>query len=133
MVMGMVMGMVSPGPAPGCPQQRSLNTARMPRINVVTREGRETAIEAAPGRSLMQVLRDHGYAEVLAVCGGCCSCATCHVYVEAPAAAQLAPCGEDESDMLEGSSQRRGNSRLSCQVMVTAELDGLLVTIAPEG
>lgn len=104
----------------------------MPNITVITRNGEEIEIEAANGFSVMEAVRDHGVDELLAMCGGCCSCATCHVYVDRAFAATLAPMGDDENDLLDSSSHREGTSRLSCQLVVSDLLAGLRVTIAPE-
>ena len=104
----------------------------MPTINVTTRDGRSKAIAGQTGRSLMENLRDGGIEEILALCGGCCSCATCHVYVDPEFAGLLAPMGEDEDDLLGSSHHRDATSRLSCQIQLTANLDGLKVTIAAE-
>ena len=65
-------------------------------------------------------------------CGGCCSCATCHVYVDPAFADKLPAISADESDLLDSSDHRNATSRLSCQLPMTAALDGLKVTIAPE-
>lgn len=101
-------------------------------INVVTREGDIRAIGASGGISVMEAVRDSGVDELLALCGGCCSCATCHVYV-APAYLSLLPAmSPDEDDLLDSSAHRTEASRLSCQIVVEEPLDGLLVTIAPE-
>lgn len=80
----------------------------------------------------MEVIRDNGFDELLALCGGCCSCATCHVFVDPAYADRVEPISEDESDLLDSSGHRTAQSRLSCQVVVTPALDGLTVTIAPE-
>ncbi len=104
----------------------------MPRLNVTTRSGALHEIEAEAGLSVMEAIRDHGIDELLALCGGCCSCATCHVYVDEGDAARLKPVSEDENDLLDSSDHRRANSRLSCQIQITSALDGLSVTIAPE-
>lgn len=104
----------------------------MPKLIVVNRSGEETTVEAESGLSVMEVIRDNGFDELLALCGGCCSCATCHVYAD-PAFADVLPAmSEDENDLLESSDHRTPASRLSCQVTVSPELDGLRVTIAPE-
>ena len=89
-------------------------------------------IEATDGLSLMEVIRDDGVDELLALCGGCCSCATCHVYIDQDQDARLPPMSEDESDLLDSSSHREDSSRLSCQITIDDRLDGLRVTIAPE-
>ncbi len=104
----------------------------MPKLIVVTREGEEREIDGQAGLSVMEVIRDAGIDEILALCGGCCSCATCHVHVDPEFAAKLPKMSEDENDLLESSSERDENSRLSCQVAMTDELDGMRVTIAAE-
>ena len=104
----------------------------MPKLIVVTREGDETEIAAESGLSVMEIIRDAGIDELLALCGGCCSCATCHVHVDAAWTDRLPPLGEDESDLLDSSDSRDDTSRLSCQIRFDAALDGLKVTIAPE-
>ena len=104
----------------------------MHRILVVTRDGAEHVLNANIGRSLMEVIREGGIDDLQALCGGCCSCATCHVFVDVGLSDQLAPMTEEESEILEGSSHRAPSSRLSCQVRMTAALDGLRVTISPE-
>ncbi len=104
----------------------------MPKLIVVDRAGVEKTIEAQTGLTLMEAIRDDGFDELLALCGGCCSCATCHVDVDPAFADKLPPMSEDENDLLESSDHRNETSRLSCQVPLTAELDGLKVSIAAE-
>jgi 2Fe-2S ferredoxin len=104
----------------------------MPKLIVVTREGEEREIDAEAGLSVMEVIRDAGIDEILALCGGCCSCATCHVHVDPEFAAKLPKMSDDENDLLDSSSERDATSRLSCQVEMTEALDGLRVTIAEE-
>ena len=104
----------------------------MPKLIVTTREGDEREIAGDVGLSVMEVLRDGGIDEVLALCGGCCSCATCHVHVDPEFAAKLPPMSEDENDLLESSMDRDERSRLSCQIPFTDALDGLRVTVAAE-
>jgi 2Fe-2S ferredoxin len=104
----------------------------MPKLQVTTRDGTTHAIEATGGVSLMEALRDAGIDEVLALCGGCCSCATCHVYVDGPQAALLPAISDDEIALLDGSSHRTGKSRLSCQIRMSDALSGLQVTVAAE-
>jgi 2Fe-2S ferredoxin len=105
----------------------------MPRIVVVNQEGQERAIEAQSGITLMEAIRDNGFDELLALCGGCCSCATCHVHIDPAFADKLPAISADEDDLLDSSDFRDATSRLSCQVPVTDALDGLKVTIAQEG
>ncbi|WEK43602.1 MAG: 2Fe-2S iron-sulfur cluster-binding protein [Candidatus Sphingomonas colombiensis] len=104
----------------------------MPKLIVVTRDGEERELDGEAGLSVMEVIRDGGIDEILALCGGCCSCATCHIHVDPEFAAKLPALSEDENDLLDSSSDRDENSRLSCQIPFTAELDGLKVRIAEE-
>ncbi|MFC0686614.1 2Fe-2S iron-sulfur cluster-binding protein [Novosphingobium clariflavum] len=104
----------------------------MASITVIGVSGEERLLEARTGQTVMEVIRDAGFDELLALCGGCCSCATCHVHVEGGPAEALAAMSEDENDLLDSSSHRGGQSRLSCQLPITDALDGLRVRIAPE-
>ena len=104
----------------------------MPHLTVVTRDGTTHEMEAEAGFSVMETIRENGIDELLALCGGCCSCATCHVYVDDAFLATMAPVKGDEDDLLDSSEHRQANSRLSCQIVMNAALDGLKVTIAPE-
>jgi 2Fe-2S ferredoxin len=104
----------------------------MPELIVTTRDGAEQQLTGASGVSVMEVIRDSGIDELLALCGGCCSCATCHVYVDPAFADRISAMTDDESDLLDSSDHRQETSRLSCQVTFGPELDGLRVTIAPE-
>jgi ferredoxin, 2Fe-2S len=104
----------------------------MPKINVIDRSGNSKEVEAEAGLTLMEIIRDDGFDELLALCGGCCSCATCHVHVDPSFADKLPEMSEDESDLLDSSDHRNETSRLSCQVEMTDALDGLTVTIAQE-
>jgi ferredoxin len=104
----------------------------MPIIHVTTRDGSEQKVQATSGRSLMENLRGGGIEEILALCGGNCSCATCHVFVAEEWLDKLPPMGSDEDDLLDSADARQSNSRLSCQIPVTDALDQLKVTVAPE-
>lgn len=104
----------------------------MVEVRVTTREGVESVVEGEEGLSLMEVIRDAGYDELLALCGGCCSCATCHVHVDPEFLDALPPISDDEDDLLDSSDHRNERSRLSCQIPITAALAGLRVQIAPE-
>lgn len=104
----------------------------MPRLTVVTRAGEERTVDGEGGLSVMEVIKDHGFDELLALCGGCCSCATCHVHVDADQLALLPPMSADEDDLLDSTADRDACSRLSCQIPFTDALDGLRVTIAAE-
>jgi 2Fe-2S ferredoxin len=104
----------------------------MANLVIVGRDGKERTVEGKAGWSVMENIRDAGFDELLALCGGCCSCATCHVHVDQAWLAELPPMGPDEDDLLDSSDHRRPNSRLSCQIEYGEALDGLRVQIAPE-
>jgi 2Fe-2S ferredoxin len=104
----------------------------MARMIVVDRDGKELEIEAKPGPKVMEILRelDQG---VAAICGGTCSCATCHVYVDERWAARLPKPQSDELELLkELPDYRDATSRLSCQVDFTEVLSGIKVSIPKE-
>ena len=103
----------------------------MPMVRVIDRDGIERELEAPSGATLMEPLRDMDDG-VAAICGGMCSCATCHVYVDAEWVAKLPAPMSDESDMLGDLVSRRANSRLSCQIVLNDALAGMKVSIAPE-
>lgn len=103
----------------------------MTSIIITASIGAAQKMEAQLGLSLMEIIRDAGFDDLQALCGGCCSCATCHVYVEPERFDQLPPMSQDENDLLDSSDHRQQNSRLSCQVQFTESLDGLKLTIAP--
>ena len=104
----------------------------MPTLIVTKRDGSTVELQGGAGLSVMEVIRDGGVDELLALCGGCCSCATCHVHVDPAFTAQLNPMSEDENDLLDSSDDRDATSRLSCQIPFGPALDGLRVTIAQE-
>jgi 2Fe-2S ferredoxin len=104
----------------------------MSSIIVMTRAGETHHIAAEPGMSVMEAIRDAGVDELLALCGGCCSCATCHVHIDAANADALPRMGEDEDDLLDSSRHRTPSSRLACQLPCGPQLDGLIITIAQE-
>lgn len=103
----------------------------MPTIEVIDRNGQSHEIDGTTGWSLMEVIRDKGL-PIEAACGGCASCATCHVYVDADWEDKLNAKSEEEEDMLDLALEVQGNSRLSCQVKLTDDLNGLKVTLAPD-
>lgn len=104
----------------------------MIRISVETRDGSVREVVGNAGASLMETIRDNGLDELLALCGGCCSCATCHVIVAPEFASKLPAISPDEDDLLDISDHRAATSRLSCQILLSPEMDGLKVTIADE-
>ncbi len=103
----------------------------MPHITVNTTDGQAVPLRAAPGGSVMQALRDAGIDGLLAVCGGQCSCATCHVYFDVVGEGVLPPMSEEEDALLDGSLHRGATSRLSCQIPFDDRLDGAVLTVAP--
>lgn len=103
----------------------------MPSVVVVRSDGEEKLIAGASGQSLMSIMRDSGIDELQALCGGACACATCHVWVDPAFLNRLPAMSSQESDMLDCTEDRRENSRLSCQVKMSDDLDGIRVTVAP--
>jgi 2Fe-2S ferredoxin len=101
----------------------------MPRITFIEPDGTRREIEAPLGTTVMEAAMQNQVAGILALCGGACACATCHVYVGAAWLTKAGPVEEMEEGMLDGAWQRRGNSRLSCQIHVSAELAGLELTV----
>lgn len=104
----------------------------MSEVVVTTRQGEVHRLPIRVGASLMEIIRDAGIDELLALCGGCLSCATCHVFVEERFLDRLEAKSDDEDDLLDSSDHRCARSRLSCQIALSDELDGLEVSIAPE-
>ncbi len=100
-------------------------------VNVIDRDGVEHQLQAPAGATLMEVLRDQDM-DVAALCGGMCSCATCHVYVDESWLSKLPAAQSDETEVLSDLSDRKPNSRLSCQIAILPAYDGLKVTVAPE-
>ena len=103
----------------------------MPELKVIDRDGVEHSVEARSGLKVMETLRELEFG-VAAICGGMCSCATCHVYVDPEWFAKLPRRQSDEQDLLSELSHTQENSRLSCQVEMTDALAGMRVTIAPD-
>jgi 2Fe-2S ferredoxin len=104
----------------------------MPKLIVTTRAGETSTVDVDDGLTVMEAIRDNGFDELLALCGGCCSCATCHVHVDPEFFYKLPPMSEDENDLLDSSGDRDEWSRLGCQIPFTSDLDGLKVRIAEE-
>lgn len=104
----------------------------MAKLMITSRTGEQKVVEAEAGLTVMEIVRDAGADEPFALCGGVCSCATCHVYVDAAYIDRLPAISADESDLLDSSEHRRPTSRLSCQIPFDPALDGLGVEIAPE-
>lgn len=103
----------------------------MVQVTIITRDGVEHRVEGQAGYSVMEIIREAGIDELLALCGGVCSCATCHVYVD-PATPGLSELSQDEDDLLDSSDARKPTSRLSCQLTVEEAMAGARFEIAPE-
>ncbi len=104
----------------------------MPKITYVEFNGEAKVLEVAPGLSVMQGALNNNVRGIIAECGGSCSCATCHVYVDEAWADRLDKKSETEEAMLDAVCDLRPTSRLSCQINVTDELDGLVVRMPPK-
>lgn len=100
------------------------------KIHVTNIDGTESIVDALEGWQVMEILRDYGF-PIKAECGGACCCATCHVYVDSEWMPRIQAMSEEEEVMLDSALQVKENSRLSCQIVMSEELDGLRVTIAP--
>tara|TARA_Y100000591_G_scaffold328035_1_gene353664 strand:+ start:1290 stop:1601 length:312 start_codon:yes stop_codon:yes gene_type:complete len=103
----------------------------MPKLIIKDRSGKKSEIEFNSNFTLMEILRDNDYG-IEASCGGCCACATCHVYVDEKWTNKLKNMDDDEESMLDQAFDIKNNSRLSCQIDLSEELDGLEIEIAPE-
>lgn len=101
-------------------------------IQVRDLAGESRVIEGEIGSSLMEIIRSAGIDDIPAYCGGCCSCASCHVQIDEAFLSLLPPMSSDEEDLLDGSEHRTAGSRLSCQIPASAALSGLRLTIAPQ-
>ncbi|MDB5972256.1 MAG: (2Fe-2S)-binding protein [Hydrocarboniphaga sp.] len=99
------------------------------KIVYIEHNGKEHVVDATVGKSVMQTALDHAVPGILGDCGGACSCGTCHCYVDAAWESRLPPKTEDEELMLEGTLHTEANSRLSCQIQVTPEIDGLMMRL----
>jgi 2Fe-2S ferredoxin len=104
----------------------------MPTAVFIDHTGARYQVEAPLNKSLMQVALDNAVPGILGDCGGSCSCATCHGYVDAPWAAELPARSETESFMLEGVPELRDNSRLCCQIRMSAALEGITIHLPEE-
>ncbi len=101
----------------------------MPKITFIEHNGTEHVVEARVGMTVMEAARSNMVPGIEAECGGACACATCHVYVDPAWRDVVGSPNEMEEDMLDFAFDVRDNSRLSCQIKVTEELDGLVVRV----
>ena len=99
----------------------------MVNITFIDNTGKSRTIDAEPGSTVMETAIKHGVPGIEAECGGACACATCHVYVDEAWQTKTGEASPMEQDMLDFGYDVRPNSRLSCQIKVTADLDGLVV------
>lgn len=100
----------------------------MPQLSYTNTQGACTSIDASAGSTVMQNALERGIAGINGDCGGACQCCTCHVYVDDTWLAKLPPMNEMEDAMLDSTAEpRRANSRLSCMITMSPELDGLMV------
>jgi 2Fe-2S ferredoxin len=101
------------------------------KILVTDRDGNKHIFDGDSNSTLMELIRDGGL-DIEAACGGCCSCATCHVYIDNKWIDKLTPIEDEEESMLDQAFDIKKNSRLSCQITLSNDLDGLELELAPE-
>ena len=99
-------------------------------IKVKDREGRIHELRGENGSTIMEIIRDAGL-DIEAACGGCCACATCHVYITNDKIDKLKIIDDDEESMLDQAFEVKKNSRLGCQIEYEDEMDGMEITLAP--
>ena len=101
----------------------------MPKVRFILHNGTEHLVEGQVGTSIMQTAVDNMVPDIIGDCGGNCSCATCHGYVDSAWIGKLTPISENEASMLDGALRVHANSRLTCQIKLTQELDGIVVRL----
>ena len=101
------------------------------KIRVIDRDGNKHELEGDSNSTLMEILRDADLG-IEAACGGCCACATCHVYINDQWLEKISPKDDDEESMLDQAFDVKNTSRLSCQISLAEELDGIELQIAPD-
>ena len=101
------------------------------KIRVIDRDGNKHELEGDSNSTLMEILRDADL-DIEAACGGCCACATCHVYINDQWLEKISPKDDDEESMLDQAFDVKNTSRLSCQISLSEELDGIELEIAKE-
>lgn len=104
----------------------------MVKIVFVSAEGEERAVEAEEGRTVMEAAVANNIEGIVAECGGACSCATCHAFIDEAWFEKVGAPGDDEKDMLDFAPEVRPTSRLTCQITLSSELDGLRVSLPSE-
>jgi 2Fe-2S ferredoxin len=103
----------------------------MPKLIVIDEDGNRREFDVAVGKTIMQIVRENGY-DLEGACEGALACATCHVHVDAQWYGKLGSVSENELDMLDFADEPSSTSRLSCQIEMCDELDGLIVTVPRE-
>lgn len=102
----------------------------MPQVTLISADGHEMRLDVAIGQSVMEAAVMANVSGIMGECGGALNCATCHVYVQGTAGLPLPACGPVEAEMLEATAcERRPGSRLSCQLIMTPDLDGLVLAL----
>ncbi len=104
----------------------------MAKVTYIQADGSSKDVEVQPGQSIKDGAVNNLIPGILAECGGACACATCHVYIDGAWWEKTGPAGAVEADMLDFATDVREHSRLSCQVDVTAEMDGLVIHVPAE-
>ena len=102
----------------------------MPKVNYITPDGERHEVEVENGYSVMEGAINNNIDGIVAECGGACACATCHSYIDAEWAEKLAPMDDMEDSMLDAAFERKETSRLTCQIEMSDELDGLVIHVA---
>ncbi len=100
------------------------------KIFVTDYDGKIHELEALEGWRIMEIIRDWGL-DMRAECGGACACATCEIYIDEDWLDKVPPASAEEEDMLDNVANVKDNSRLSCQILMSKELDGLRLTLSP--
>lgn len=101
----------------------------MPKIIYQTHDGPRHEVEVENGYSVMEGAINNNIEGIVAECGGACACATCHSYIDEAWVGKLTPMDDMEDSMLDAAFERKANSRLTCQIEVSDELDGLVVHV----
>ena len=118
------------GSGPSSPRVGQADSQGMPRVIYHDLDGKRHEVIVNTGSTVMEGAIDNGVAGIVAECGGACACATCHAYIADAWLPRLRPIDDMEDAMLDSARERRPNSRLTCQIEVTSELDGLEVFVA---
>jgi 2Fe-2S ferredoxin len=105
----------------------------MPKVIFVDAEGARHEVDVEAGNTIMEAAIDNDVPGIVAECGGACACATCHAYIDEDWVTRLPEMDDMEDAMLDSALDRKANSRLTCQISMTDELDGIGVVVAHNG